>query len=366
MYCETIEGWFYPDAAMKATAYNFTSPNNGGKPVTLTLTYGKPIDVVADNKLVLDITKKVAESLAVPYSRVTDEYGGFYNNPSPSLPGVVAAKPATPAATNTTAAANTTAANKTMRMLNATANATANKTANATAATPATPAAKTSWTVAITVQPDPFATTVVNSATESLLKGAATLAAVNSVTGATYGTLSAANLTATTVTEAKIAFNSAPAATGGDLKITIAGSTDVGGYVYCGVAKSPSARRMLNATANATANASNATAATPAAAAPAVAVTLQSAASAAKYTIIRQTTKTGALTFSMAFSGLTAGKTYAWLCEATSMNPTNPEFRTAMSSGSVATKAAVVTGGDSALWSSLFAAILMIAAVFFY
>merc|ERR1712151_777929 len=254
--------------------------------------------------------------------------------------------------------------NATKRMLNATANATANKTANATANKTATPAAKTSWTLALTVQPDPFAEKVVNTNTEALLKGSATLSAVNSVTGTKYGTLSAANLTAATVTEVKIAFKTKPTATGGDLKITIAGSTDVGGYVYCGVAKSPSARRMLNAT-NAT-NASNATAAKPAAAAPAAAVTLQSAASAAKYTIIRQTTKTGALTFSMAFSGLTAGKTYAWLCEATSMSPSNPQFRTAMESGSAATKAAVVTGGDSALWSSLFAAILMIAAVFFY
>merc|ERR1712151_1122895 len=257
--------------------------------------------------------------------------------------------------------------NATKRMLNATANATANKTANATANKTATPAAKTSWTLSLTVQPDPFAEKVVNTATESLLKGSATLAAVNSVTGTKYGTLSAANLTAATVSEVAVAFKTKPTATGGDLKITIAGSTDVGGYVYCAVAKSPSARRMLNATANATANktAANKTA-TPAAAAPAAAVTLQSADSAAKYNIIRQTTKTGALTFSMSFTGLTAGKTYGWKCEATSMNPVNPQFRTAMESGSVATKVAPVTGGDSALWSSLFAAILMIAAVFFY
>jgi len=55
------------------------------------------------------------------------------------------------------------------------------------------------------------------------------------------------------------------------------------------------------------------------------------------------------------------------MCEATSLNPTNPAFRTAMEKGTAATKAApVVATGDSALWSSLFAAILMIAAVFFY
>lgn len=161
MYCETIEGWFYPDAAMKATPLNFTAPDNGGKPVTMTLTYGKPIDVVADNALVLSITKGIAETLAVPYSRVTDEYGGYHGNPSPSLPG---AKPAPkPAAGNTTApAANATnaTANKTRMLANAT---NASNATNATnASTPAKPAAKTSWTVAITVQPDPFAKTVKN------------------------------------------------------------------------------------------------------------------------------------------------------------------------------------------------------------
>ena len=36
--------------------------------------------------------------------------------------------------------------------------------------------------------------------------------------------------------------------------MTIAGSTDVGGYVYCAVARKPSRFRMLNATSNATKN----------------------------------------------------------------------------------------------------------------
>jgi hypothetical protein len=63
MYCETIEGWFYPDAAMKATAYNFTAPSNGGKPVTMTLTYGKAIDPVANNDVVLALCGALAEHL---------------------------------------------------------------------------------------------------------------------------------------------------------------------------------------------------------------------------------------------------------------------------------------------------------------
>merc|ERR1712138_109027 len=96
-------------------------------------------------------------------------------------------------------------------------------------------------------------------------------------------------------------------------------------------------------------------------------VNLQSAATAAKYNIQRQETKTGKLAFSLAFSGLGEGKTYSWMCEATSLNPINPAFGTAMSKGTAATSAAVVVStGDSALWSSLFAAILMVAAVFFY
>jgi len=119
---------------------------------------------------------------------------------------------------------------------------------------------------------------------------------------------------------------------------------------------------MLNTT-----NASNTTAAKPAAAKPAAeAVNLQSASSAAKYNIQRSETKTGALSFSLVFTGLDAGKTYSWMCEATSLSPSSPAFRTAMEKGSSATSAAKDTSADSTLWSSLFAAILMIAAVFFY
>jgi len=121
---------------------------------------------------------------------------------------------------------------------------------------------------------------------------------------------------------------------------------------------------MLNATANATANATK-----PATPAPVVkeAVNLQSAATAAKYHIQRQETKTGALTFSLKFTGLAEGSKYAWMCEATSLSPSNPQFRTAMSKGTASTAAApVVVKGASTLWSSLFAAVLVIAAVFFY
>jgi len=106
LYCETIEGWFF--ASAKAT--NVTAKDNGGQPVSATLTYKKAISDITDNKVVLNVCGKLAETLAVPYARVTDAYGGFFGNPSPSLPKSVPKAPA--ATTNTTA-------NKT-RMLNTT------------------------------------------------------------------------------------------------------------------------------------------------------------------------------------------------------------------------------------------------------
>lgn len=312
-----------------------TAKDNGGKQVSLALTYKKAISDITNNAVVLNICCKLAETMAVPYARVTDAYGGYCGNPSPSLP---ASAPAAKAA-NTTAAANKT------RILNATANATAK--------------VQTEWVINMFVQPDPFADKADNDATAKAASGTAAQAAIDGVTKATYGAMTAV---AKATTEAAVKFVKAPAATGGAKQITIAGSTDVAAYVYCAVSKTASSRRMLNATANA----SNATA-KPAVSAAAVVVNLQSASTAAKYSIQRQEMKAGALAFSMAFSGLGEGKTYSWLCEATSLNPIAPAFRTAMSKGTAATNApAPVSTGDSALWSSLFAAILMVAAVFFY
>lgn len=65
-------------------------------------------------------------------------------------------------------------------------------------------------------------------------------------------------VTAAEVTEKAVKWVKKPAATGGAKKIDIAGSTDVGAYVYCAVSKSASSRRMLanetksNATATTT------------------------------------------------------------------------------------------------------------------
>jgi len=211
----------------------------------------------------------------------------------------------------------------------------------------------------MTVHPDPFAAKVDNAAVAKDAAGTAAVAAIDAVTKATYG---AATAKAAVIAQAAVKFVTAPTATGGAQKLTIGGSVDVAAYVYCAVARTAS-RRMLNATAtNTTANATK-----PAAPVVKEAVNLQSASTAAKYFIQRQETKTGALTFSLAFTGLAAGKSYSWMCEATSLSPSNPQFRTAMVKGTASTAAAPApVKGASTLWSSLFAAVLVIAAVFFY
>jgi hypothetical protein len=176
LYCETIEGWFFASTA----AVNVTAADNGGKPVSLSLTYKKAIDVVKDNAVVLNICGKLAESMAVPYNRVTDNYGGYFGAPSPSLPAA--------SATTTTATTTNTTANKT-RMLN---------TTNATNAT-AKPK-QTEWKLDLFIQPDPFAKKADNDATKKTATSADALKGVNAVTGTKYGTLTAANMAAATVT----------------------------------------------------------------------------------------------------------------------------------------------------------------------
>jgi len=94
-----------------------TAADNGGKPVNVVLTFSKAISDITNNADVLKACGKLAEHLAVPYSRVTDAYGGYFGNPSAYLPT------SAPAASTTTTKTNTTATNKT-RMLNATANKT--------------------------------------------------------------------------------------------------------------------------------------------------------------------------------------------------------------------------------------------------
>lgn len=58
LYCRTIENWFYASAVTDVTA-----PDNGGVPVSMTLTYSKAIDVRANNAVVLDVCGKIAETI---------------------------------------------------------------------------------------------------------------------------------------------------------------------------------------------------------------------------------------------------------------------------------------------------------------
>jgi len=338
VYCSTIEGWFFNSA--KHT--NVTSKDNGGKQVQMTMTYTKKIDDITDNADVLKVCGKVAEVMAVPYARVTDAYGGYFGAPSATLP----AAPAATTTTTTTAKTNTT--NKTRVLANAT---------NATAK-------KVDYKINLFVQPDPFSDKVDNAATVKTLTGSSVTTAIAGVTSAKFG---AATVTAAATTEAAVKWTKKPAATGGEKKISISATVDAAAYVYCAVGKTGTAARrfrMLNAT-----NATNATktTTTTTTAKTAEVVNLQSAASATKYNIQRKETKTGALSASFEFASLSEGTSYSWMCEATSLNPTNPAFRTAMEKGSASTNAKKVEPkADSALWSSLFAAVLMIAAVFFY
>merc|ERR1712003_531076 len=64
-------------------------------------------------------------------------------------------------------------------------------------------------------------------------------------------------MVATEVTEVAVKFVTGPTATGGSQKIDFSGSTDVAGYVYCGVSKTHS--RMLADTTTTTATKTDAT-----------------------------------------------------------------------------------------------------------
>jgi len=186
LYCETIEGWFFSSTKM----VNVTAPDNGGKPVNLALTFKKAISDITNNDVVLKMCGKLAENMAVPYDRVTDAYGGYFGNPSAYLPAAAPA-PAKPAA-NTTANATKT------RMLNTTANTTAK--------------VQTEWVINMIIQPDPFAAKADNDATVKAATGTSALAALDTVTKATYGAMTAK---AVATTEVAVKWVKAPSATGG-------------------------------------------------------------------------------------------------------------------------------------------------------
>merc|ERR1712110_1096523 len=122
------------------------------------------------------------------------------------------------------------------------------------------------WKINLVVQPDLFAAKVDNAATVTAATNPDAIAAVNTVTGTSHGTLAKANFAAADITEVAIKLSTATA-TGGKEQLTLSGTTDVGGYVYCGVSKTASARMLADTTAtktDATATTATTTTATPA------------------------------------------------------------------------------------------------------
>ena len=93
----STEKFWYPSS--KETI--FTSPDNGGALVKLTLTWAKAFDDVTNNDLLLLICCHAAQTFQIPPRRCNDAYGGWCGYPSTSLPKKVVAEPA-PAANTTT------------------------------------------------------------------------------------------------------------------------------------------------------------------------------------------------------------------------------------------------------------------------
>jgi len=58
----------------------------------MTLTYSQAIDVVANNDVILNVCKALAENIQVPYKRVQDSLGGWWDNPSPLAGGAAPAE----------------------------------------------------------------------------------------------------------------------------------------------------------------------------------------------------------------------------------------------------------------------------------
>lgn len=169
------------------------------------------------------------------------------------------------------------------------------------------------------------------------------------------------------MTEAAVAWNVEPTGASATKAIVVSGSMTAAGYVYCAT----DARRLQEASAAATtegsAEAANATKA------DAVNAT-EKAEDNLKW--VRAKVTAADLKFSIEMPGA-EGATLKWACVGTSANPDADlaKFKTTTVSGSTATNPApapkpVATNAtedaDSALMSSLFAAIIMIVAVFFY
>ena len=215
-------------------------------------------------------------------------------------------------------------------------------------------------------------------------------AVINAVTEASFGK---ATVVAVAVEEAAVAWATEPTATTSTDAVTLSGSTDVAGYVYCMVSKAgevqtvaaPAAttRRLADDAATTDAAATDDAATTDAAAAEPAKEEAAPATSSAdpwlsmltddshKSTNNFQRVETkDPFTFTLKFTGVAEDSKYGWGCQATSLNPDakSAVFKS-QAVGGFATTAktpAPPASGDAALWSSFFAAIIMIVGVFFY
>jgi len=203
----------------------------------------------------------------------------------------------------------------------------------------------------------------VSADTATALADASVLTAINTVTSKDFG---APTVVAATVTEAAVAWNVEPSGASATKAIVVSGSMTAAGYVYCATGLE---RRVLQE-AEASAEAS------PAVEEKAAAANETDAAPEVKLNWVRAKVTAADLKFSIELPG-PEGETLKWACVGTSANPDADlaRFKTTTVSGSTATNPApappAVKTNDtddsqSALMSSLFAAIIMIVAVFFY
>lgn len=198
--------------------------------------------------------------------------------------------------------------------------------------------------------------------TATALADAGVLTAINTVTSKDFG---APTVVAATVTEAAVAWNVEPSGASATKAIVVSGSMTAAGYVYCATGLE---RRVLQEEAAAEEK--------PAAEEKAAAANETDAAPEVKLNWVRAKVTAADLKFSIELPG-PEGETLKWACVGTSANPDadKARFKTTTVSGSTATNPAPAPpatktndtdDSQSALMSSLFAAIIMIVAVFFY
>jgi len=84
-----------------------------------------------------------------------------------------------------------------------------------------------------------------------------------------------------------------------------------------------------------------------------------------KYNVKRYETKTGALDFKADFP-VNGGRKYTWGCQATSLNPGNPKYKTDPKSGSAETEFLVESAGSMLNIGSVITMLLIFVTIAFY